>query len=150
MTLKELIIRHEGFRLYPYKDSMGLKTIGVGHCIDRKPLPLKMAQYLQQNGFLTTALVHELADLDIAEATVQASRISWFKGLDDARQKAIISLVFNLGLNGFLNFKKMVAAMGRGDFSEAAKELLDSRWARQVGRRAPETAKIILTGKIEF
>jgi len=43
---------------------------------------------------------------------------------------------FNLGPAGFRQFKKMIAAVNAGNFIEAAAQMKDSRWYRQVKNRA--------------
>lgn len=42
--------------------------------------------------------------------------------------------------------KGVLAATQRGDWNKATAEMLDSRWAKQVGRRAQELAEIMKTG----
>jgi lysozyme len=41
----------------------------------------------------------------------------------------------------------MLAAVRRNSFEEAACEMLDSRWAEQVGSRARELAAMMKSGK---
>ncbi len=57
--------------------------------------------------------------------------LPWRKGLSKARQKALISMAFNLGVEGPMGFTKMLSAL-------AAEEMLASKWAAQVGTRAME------------
>ena len=53
----------------------------------------------------------------------------------------IVEMVFNPGRARLLGFVKMLTALERGDYSTAADEMLDSRWHRQVGKRAEEMAE---------
>ncbi|MEN6545682.1 MAG: glycoside hydrolase family protein [Armatimonadia bacterium] len=62
-------------------------------------------------------------------------------------QAAIISMLFNLGLAGFLGFRNMVQALREGRWEIAADDSLDSERARQLPNRAAEEAKLILTGE---
>jgi lysozyme len=55
-------------------------------------------------------------------------------------------MIFNLGLTKLLNFKKFLAAMEAGDYVTAGKEMLDSRWARQVGNRSDRLEQMIVNG----
>jgi len=55
-------------------------------------------------------------------------------------------MVFNMGMHTFLGFEKMIAALKRGDYEEARKQMLDSKWARQVGDRANRLAKMMEEG----
>ena len=45
-------------------------------------------------------------------------------------------MCFNLGRPRLSNFKKFLAALEEGDYEKAAVEMMDSRWASQVGDRA--------------
>ena len=40
-------------------------------------------------------------------------RLPWFAGLDDARKAAVIDMTYNLGIDGFLGFRKTIAALRR-------------------------------------
>ena len=55
-------------------------------------------------------------------------------------------MVFNLGLSRFLNFKKFIDAMEQKDYETAGKEMLDSKWAKQVGDRAKRLKQMIVEG----
>lgn len=131
--LKELLIKHEAMRLFPYKDSVGKLTIGIG-------------RNLEDVG-ITEAEAFFLLDNDIAKAVSHCrSAYPWFNELDDSRQNVICSMVFNLGMRGFANFKKLIAAMEKKDYAEAANQMKSSLWASQVGKRATELAEMMLMG----
>lgn len=66
--------------------------------------------------------------------------------LNEKRQEVLINMCFNLGINRFLKFKRMFVALESSDYTEAAKEMLDSRWARQVGNRSKELAEKMREG----
>ena len=136
MTPLELMIaRHEGLELKPYKDLVGLITIGYGRCLDRKGITKEEAYYLLKN--------------DIKECQAQLeSNLPWFNQLDDWRQFALIDMCFNLGISGLFKFHNMLTALEMKDWSRAHNEALNSAWARQVGSRAVEIANILLTGEI--
>jgi len=127
LTLKKLLIQHEGLRLKPYVDSLGHPTIGVGHKI-RPITHVKAMELLQQ-------------DVDIA--IDGAMKFRWFPRLSLVRQDVIISMIFNMGLRRFKTFKRMIAALRKDYFCEAANELLDSLYHVQVGERAEELAEML-------
>jgi lysozyme len=52
-------------------------------------------------------------------------------------------MIFNLGLPRFLGFKKMIQALCEDDYAEAAEQMLDSLWSKQVGKRAKVLAEIM-------
>lgn len=131
--LKALLIRHEGVRLRAYQDTRGKITIGVGRNIEDCGISEVEAMVLLDN--------------DIAKAVSYCrDAFAWFNGLDDSRQNVVVSLVFNLGATGFSGFKKMIAALERGDFDTAANEMKNSLWASQIGKRAVELADLMENG----
>ena len=131
--LERMLIRHEGKRNLPYECSAGKITIGVGRNLEDMPLTEDEIMYLLRN--------------DIARCEKELNQYPWFRMMDDARRDACINLVFNLGLTRFRQFKRMIKGFEDRDYERAADELLDSRYALQVGKRAQELAEIIRTGK---
>ncbi|MCI7536560.1 MAG: glycoside hydrolase family protein [Elusimicrobiaceae bacterium] len=127
------ICRYEGFSKLPYKCPTGHLTIGYGHNLEHG-ISKEAAEFILQE------------DLARAERAVKNSFPWWWK-LDDARQFVLVDMAFNMGLAGLKGFKKMLAAVEQGDYQTAAKEMLDSKWAAQVGRRAVELSKIMEKGE---
>lgn len=68
---------------------------------------------------------------------------AWFSNLSAIRQRVVTDMAFNLGTNGFFKFKKMIRAIENGNYNEAAKQMLDSKWSRQVGSRAIRLAEMM-------
>ena len=133
-TLRAQLLRDEGLRLKVYNDSKGIPTIGVGRNLRDKGLSLAEAEYLLDN--------------DIRDATSDVvSRIPWSYTLDPIRFEVLVNLSFNLGVAGLLAFAKMLAALEAGRWDDASTELLDSKYAKQVGRRADRLATQIRTGE---
>jgi len=131
--LKGLLIAHEGMVLKPYKDTEGYTTIGVGRCLDTTGISKQEAMVLLEN--------------DIAKSEEQARTFPWYKDLNEARQDVVISMIFNLGLNGFRKFKRMIAAIEHGDYAEAGNQMLNSQWSIQVGNRSLELAQMMVLGR---
>jgi len=131
--LTKQIKRHEGFRRHPYRCTAGKLTIGFGRNLEDKGI---------SEGEAETLLASDIADVhsDLAHR-------GWFIGHDAARQSVIINMGFNLGVQGLLNFRRMISAFAKGDYATAADEMLDSRWAGQVGNRATELAEQMRTGE---
>lgn len=132
--LEAMIARHEGFRGTIYEDSVGLPTIGYGRCLATNPLTKDEALYLMQS------------DITKCRTELVAS-FAWFPPLDLVRQAALIDLCFNIGVAGILGFKKMVSALSAKDYQSAAAELMNSKYAKQVGGRAKELAEMLRTGQ---
>ena len=127
---KELIKQHEGLSLVPYRCTAGKLTIGYGHNLDDKPITEKMADFMLED--------------DMAEFIIKAQSYDWFKKLDDRRKAVIVDMCYNLGsLTGWNNFQ---AALSSGDYESAADCMMNSKWAKQVGRRAVTLANIMSKG----
>lgn len=136
--LRDMLIRHEGNKLEPYYDSLGIQTIGVGRNLTRKPA----ISYGESMMMLDN-------DLDDAEHDLSYA-YPWLVCKDDeVRRDVLVNMVFNLGITRFKGFKKMIAAYECDDYKTCAAEMLDSKWARQVGRRADELAHMMVTGCYE-
>lgn len=133
-ALDAMLVRHEGRRPFPYKDTTGHLTIGVGRNLDA-------------NG-LSGSEIALLLDNDVARTVtgLTANLGPLFTALSEPRQRALVDMAFNLGVGGVLKFKQMLAALTRGDYTGAAAAMLDSEWARQVGSRAVELAQLVRTG----
>lgn len=131
-----MLIRHEGLRLKPYRDTKGKLTIGVGRNLDDVGITREEALLLLQN--------------DLARVRQKVERaFPWFSSLNPVRKNVVLNMVFNLGLPRFRGFTKTIAAITAKDWEEAAREMLESRWAKQVGRRAQELAAMMKEGKYE-
>lgn len=127
MNLRDQLKRDEGVKLKPYVDSVGKLTVGVGH-------------NLTDNG-ISQAVCDVLLDEDLANVqSALDSHLPWWKHLDEARGGVLQNMAFNLGIMRLLDFRKMLAAVERGDWSAASYEMLNSKWAQQVGKRADRLA----------
>jgi len=132
--LRDQLIRHEGLRLKPYLCTAGKLTIGIGRNLDDVGITKEEALHLLDNDLMR--VVHEAhRHFPVIEV------------MDSARADIIYNMLFNMGVSRLRQFKKMWAAIEKQDWDEAAKEMLDSRWADQVGMRANELAKQMRTGE---
>lgn len=132
---KNLLIHQEGLKLKPYQDTVGKLTIGVGRNLTDRGISEAEALHLLANDIL--AFYRELND-----------RLPIFKRLDDIRQLALLSMAYNLGVDGLLAFTHMLDALHDRDYPRAARDALNSKWADQVGRRATEIANMLVTGEL--
>ena len=142
--IKELV-SHEGLRLAVYDDATG-KPIEAGDTLVGNPT-IGVGRLLTAARGISEAEAFMLLDADIAEVERQLDHhIAWWRDLDASRQRAMLSWSFNVGVGGVMQFKKALAAIRSGDWQEAHDQMLDSRWARQVPRRAEDLAKVMLRG----
>lgn len=127
------IKRHEGFRGKPYQDTTGHTTIGYGRNLDANPLTEMEAEMLLR--------------ADIQRALTGCRNLDFWPTLDEVRQRVLIEMALNLGIDGVLKFRKMLGAISIQAWAQASHEMRDSRWAGQVGERAQVLADAMLTGE---
>ena len=145
--MKRLIF-HEGMSMKAYRCSAGFLTIGVGRNLEINPLLPKEKQKLGDitNGITVEDALYLLKN-DVKRCEEELIKnISFYYQLDDERQYALLDMCFNMGIKKLMGFKKMLNAMLIGDFRGAAKECLNSKYAREVGKRAERIARLIETG----
>lgn len=137
---------HEGNRLYVYDDAngtpitqgytlVGNPTIGTGRLLTKdKGLSIEESNFLLNN--------------DVRQCIVDAQTQPWWINVasNDSRSRAIIEIVFNMGLSHLHTFIHTIDCLTASDFEGAATALLDSKWADQVGHRAKVLADQIRTG----
>ena len=134
MTLQDQLVRDEGLRLKPYKDSVGKLTIGIGRNLDDVGISKDEAMVLLSNDILAATKSLETA-------------FPWTMALDEVRLAALINMTFNMGIGGLAKFKNFLAACQQGNWTEARNQMLDSIWAEQVGARAQRLAIQVETGE---
>lgn len=134
--LTAMIKRHEGFRQYPYKDSLGVLTIGYGFNLD----------HWMAHG-ISTEEADALLGAKIGIAAREASRIPGWENCNDVRRAVLVDMTYNMGISRTMKFKKMIEALKIKNFQEAAAQILDSRFARQTKKRAVELAAMMYFGE---
>lgn len=119
---------HEGVRLKPYKDTVGKWTIGIGRNLDDKGLTPQEARFLLNN------------DIEYFSNALELN-IPVYNQLSDCRRNVLVNMAFNMGVAGLKTFRNMINCLKVRDYHGAAKEMLNSKWAVQVGNRALELAE---------
>ena len=126
------IAKNEGIRLHPYRCPSGHLTIGVGRNLDDRGITYDEALYLEAN--------------DIRRVNGELDEgLPWWRELSAVRQAVLVDMCFNLGFNGLLRFVKMLMALQRRDWGQAAAEIRDSEYYSQVGDRAERLIRMIET-----
>lgn len=131
----------EGVEAQVYKDSLGFDTIGVGRLVDKK----KPGSGLRPDEI--TYLLNNDIDDRIDQLT---RRLSWFAGLDPARQGVLLNMAFQLGVDGLMGFKNTLELVRTGKYDQAADNMLLSKWADQTPERAKRMAKQMKTGVWQY
>jgi lysozyme len=130
INITDLLIKHEGIRLFPYSDTTGHLTIGVG-------------RNLTDRG-ISTDEAHLLLSNDIQYFTSQLyALLPWTQSHPDSVKLVLINMIFNLGISGLLRFNNTLNLIKSKNYKMAADEMLISLWAQQVGSRAVELSNIL-------
>lgn len=130
MSVADNIKAEEGWRAHVYPDSLGFATLGYGFLVDSRRgdgLPKAVAEY-----WLEHILQNNRFDL--------IARWQPFLSQPPEVQGALEEMVYQLGMEGFLGFHRMLAALQNGDRVTAAAELLDSQLHKQTPQRAERLA----------
>lgn len=125
----------EGNVPYAYKDHKGYWTIGRGYLIDK-----------DKGGRLPDAVNDFWLSYLVEEREKQLDQyIPWWRKLSDARQRALLNMSWQLGVSGLLGFPRMLKALQEGNWGEAYRQALDSKWAREdTPERAQKVAAMLL------
>ena len=127
-----------------YKDHLGYETVGYGHLI----LETDPENGLQVGTPISDERINELFEEDLAVCTTELDKhLPFWKNLNDVRQRCLIDLTFNLGMPRLRKFVKTLDHIENNRFEEASIELLDSRYAKQVGKRAERIAEMLRNGE---
>lgn len=116
------LVRDEGMRCKPYEDAVGKVTIGVGRNLDDKGITHAEAAMLLHN--------------DIEECVEHALEVfpAW-DTMPEAAQHVVINMIFQLGAAGFRTFKVFIAHIRNCSWLGAAREVMNSKAARQTPAR---------------
>ena len=131
--LKEELTFDEGCEYKLYNDHLGYKTFGVGHLVtkDDPEYEMEIGEEVSEDR------VNECFIKDI-EKVIEDCHIlySYFNELPEDAQLIIANMMFNLGRPRLTKFKKMKEAVNDANWLEAAIQMEDSRWYKQVPNRA--------------
>ena len=130
----------EGKRNRPYLDSEGYWTIGIGHLMeDQSPS--------NKNFSIDDNLVYKMYELDLQNKIDDLDRaLPWAKELDPVRYMCLLDMCFQMGIGGLLSFKNTLRFIQQGNYDQAAKNMLVSKWAKQTPNRAKRRADEMRTG----
>jgi len=128
--LIDMLIEEEGLELRPYTCPAGKLTIGVGRNIEDRGITKEEALFLLKN------------DIEIVYEEL-GKNFSWFKSAPETVQVVLADMCFNMGIVRLRQFKNTLAFFENRQYKEASVEMLDSVWARQVGKRAKKLSDMI-------
>jgi lysozyme len=125
---------HEGLRNKVYKDTKGILTIGYGRNLEGRGITDEEAEYLLKN--------------DVNEFVEEVNRkYPWVKELNEPRRWVIYNMAFNMGMRTLSTFVNTLKAIKEKRYEDASKGMLQSRWAKQVGKRAIDLSNQMKSGE---
>lgn len=139
----------EGYKERPYLDTLGYPTVAGG--IKIGPQGASLANYT----FSVPRAVGDvwkqiIVDSKQAEMARNTSIFAALKQCNPAREDILTSMAFQMGTDGLAKFRKTLLFISNGEFISAAKEMLDSSWARQTPQRARRHSEVIRTGTYDI
>ena len=131
--LKEEIIADEGMVKHIYLDHLGYPTFGVGHLI----LETDPESGKETGTEVSEQRIRECLEKDL-DTVLKDCKILYpdFDDLPEEVQHIVANMMFNMGRPRLSRFHKMKKAIDNRDWYEAAYEMTDSKWAKQVPNRA--------------
>ena len=130
MNLLDRVLIHEGFKAKPYQDSLGVWTIGHG---------------------LTWISEEESTEIAKGRLAANLKHIEklwpWLEDHPQVITEVIVEMTYQMGVAGVGGFKNMLSAIQAGDYTKAAQEGINSRWAKQTPSRANELMNIVRTAE---
>lgn len=124
---------HEGVRDKIYTDSVGKVSGGIGRNLTDKGFRQDEIDLMYRN--------------DVAESIAELDRVlPWWRRLDEVRRRVLVDMMFNMGAPTLLGFKNTLGMVERGQYREAAENMLASKWSAQTGGRARRLAAMMGSG----
>lgn len=147
----------EGNVLHVYKDSLGLNTIGIGRCLDTKGLTRNECDYLNLGVYSKNEIVAVLKERGITQEETDwlldndidyfdnelFNSLIWLNNSLEMVKIILMNMAFNLGVTGLLGFHTTLRLIKSKNYIEASKQMLNSKWAIQVGDRAIRLSKLL-------
>jgi lysozyme len=123
IELRKQLVIDEGSKLFPYHDTVGKVTIGIGRNLTDCGIRPEEEDLMLKN--------------DILKA--QNDLHTYMDGYDEFPMEVksiLINMCFNMGIHGLMKFQRTIEAIRNRKYMEAAQDMSQSLWAKQVGNRA--------------
>ncbi|EJL91227.1 hypothetical protein HS962_13980 [Pantoea sp. BIGb0393] len=139
----------EGYREAPYLDTLGFPTVAGGIRIGPKGASLSnyIFQVPRPVGDVWKQCIVEGKVLQMHQRALVQQALA---KCNEARSDVLISMGYQLGVDGLAMFRGMLTSITQGDFDAAANAMLDSLWARQTSGRARRHAEVMRSGTYDI
>ena len=158
--IKAQLIRHEGKKYFPYRCTAGKLTIGIGRNLDDNWLTEEEQNFIFLDKKTKEEAIEYLTDIGLNDAEIDLlffndiekverglqKSYSWYFDKPENVKLVMLDMAFNLGLKGFGTFYNTIDFIKSGDYYLASINMLKSKWAGQVGKRAQYLSKLIQNG----
>ena len=131
--LRDTLKIDEGCVNSVYLDHLNLKTVGIGHLLTEwdeeydKPVGTPVSE----------ERVNELFHKDVQVTIEECEQLFGnFQDLPEEVQQILANMMFNLGRPRLSKFRRLCKAVAERDWQEAAVQMEDSKWHKQVPNRA--------------
>lgn len=151
-ALIDRITENEGYRQDVYECSNGIPTVGIGFALkDLDVAPdeaYEIVKWQIENKLIRVS--KEWSQKKVGKLVANrhlrwTEKLSWYVNLPPKIKGILIEMSFQMGIRGVSKFRKMLVAMEKADWEEAAKEMLDSKWAKKDSpQRANRLADIVI------
>jgi lysozyme len=143
-TIYTQLAEEEGLRLKVYKCTAGFNTVGIGHNLDALQTRNIIGRDVLANGTITDVEAQKIFEYDLTSVLRSLHKnISFFSKLDAALQYVLISLAFNMGIGGLMQFKNTLKAFDANNTTNIINGLSSSKWSKQVPNRAKKLMNIV-------
>ena len=133
--VKQMLVRHEGIRIFPYKCSENYLTISCGRNLETNGISEEEAMYLLDN------------DIKRVKEELNMNFGAW-RTMPEKARMVCIDMTFQMGITGFMKFRKTRQLMEMGLWLESSEEILRSRYNLQTPSRcAFMSRKLALCGQ---
>ena len=152
--LVKMVALHEGIVLNVYQDHLGINTVGIGRNLDDRGITDGELLFMNKtiDDVYDDGLTEEEAyylcmnDIAIVEKELLDSK-PIVNQLSAVRQMVLVDMAFNMGVPRLRLFKNMWMAIEKVNYPLACSEMLDSKWANQVGKRAVRLSEAMKNGE---
>ena len=140
VRLREQLKIDEGVKYEIYKDHLGYDTFGIGHLVVKEDVEFGKPVGTKVSEDRVNAVFEKDVQKMIKEAKILFPN---FDSLPEEAQQVIVNMTFNMGRPRLSNFKHFIQYINESKWTEAANEMLNSAWAKQVTKRAQRLSDTI-------
>lgn len=146
-NIVKILNYEEGYKERPYIDTEGYPTVACGVKIGPKGASLSNYIFTVPRE-VGDVWLESFVNKTIGNMNSNPSIVAALKACNEARRDILISMAYQMGVNGLAGFKNTLAMVAAGNFSGAANGMLSSVWAKQTTNRAKRHAEVMRTGEM--